>query len=68
MNERLSYAHHYFEMIEIVEDFLLYHIKKSKKISLPIDKVTHYLCELRVKMQSSKKQQLIFQKYGLVVL
>lgn len=28
----------------------------------------YYICELRVKMQSSKKQQLIFQKYGLVVL
>ena len=30
-------------MIEIVEDFIIFLLKKSKKISLPIDKVTHYL-------------------------
>ena len=43
VNERLSYTLHYLEMIEIVENFIIFLIKKSKKISLPIDKVTHYL-------------------------
>ncbi|MCY7352626.1 MAG: AraC family transcriptional regulator [Cytophagaceae bacterium] len=43
VNERLSYTRHYTEMIGIVENFLLYLVRKSKKRELPIDKVSRFL-------------------------
>ncbi|WP_229598201.1 helix-turn-helix domain-containing protein [Runella aurantiaca] len=45
VNERLSYAGHYTEMIEIVESFLLHLIKKVKKNERPIDKVSRYILQ-----------------------
>lgn len=47
VNERLSYAHHYTEMIEIVESFLLSLIRKSKKDERPIDKVSRFILQNR---------------------
>jgi AraC-like DNA-binding protein len=45
VNERLSYANNHTEMIEIVETFLLYLIRKSKKDERPIDKVSRFLLQ-----------------------
>ena len=43
VNERLSYTSHYGQMILIIEDFIYYLIRKSKKVNLPIDKVSHLM-------------------------
>ncbi|MEI7582611.1 AraC family transcriptional regulator [Runella sp.] len=43
VNERLSYTRHYTEMIDVVENFLLYLIRKSKKEERPIDKVSRLI-------------------------
>jgi len=45
VNERLSYTHHYTEMIAIVEDFLFYLVNRAKKQLLPVDKVSRLIVE-----------------------
>ncbi|WP_332369061.1 AraC family transcriptional regulator [Spirosoma telluris] len=46
VNERLSYAKHYLEMIPIVENFLFYLISRSKNRYLrPIDKVSRFILQ-----------------------
>jgi AraC-like DNA-binding protein len=43
VNERLSYTSNYGQMILIIEDFIYFLIRKSKKVNLPIDKVSHLM-------------------------
>lgn len=43
VNERLSYTKYYTEMIDIIENFLLSMVSKSKKQALPIDKISRFL-------------------------
>jgi len=43
VNERLSYARNHGEMVEMVENFLLHLVRKSKKPPRPIDHVSHFL-------------------------
>jgi AraC-like DNA-binding protein len=45
VNERLSYADHYTEMIGIVENFLMYLVRKVKKAERPIDKVSRFILQ-----------------------
>ncbi|AMR32566.1 AraC family transcriptional regulator [Mucilaginibacter sp. PAMC 26640] len=43
VNERLANTLHHEEMIGVVEGFLHYLVGRSKKVALPIDKVSRYL-------------------------
>jgi AraC-like DNA-binding protein len=45
VNERLSYTRHYTEMIEVVEDFLFYLVKRVKKAERPIDKISRIILQ-----------------------
>ncbi len=46
VNERLSYAKHYLEMIPVVENFLFYLVSRAKrKQQRPVDKISHLLLQ-----------------------
>lgn len=45
VNERLSYCSDYLEMITVVEDFLLYLIRRAKKQIRPIDRVSQAILQ-----------------------
>lgn len=46
VNERLSYAKHYTEMIPVVENFLLYLVSRAKQRQFrPVDKISHLLLQ-----------------------
>jgi AraC-like DNA-binding protein len=43
VNERLNSAHHYTEMIDIVETFLLYLVRRANRPLRPVDRVSQFL-------------------------